>query len=850
MASPLIEQYLELKAKHPDKILFFRLGDFYEMFYEDAVEISSALNLVLTKRKNKTDGEIPMCGIPYHSSEGYLEKLIQQGYQVAVAEQIEKAGPGKDLVKRDVVKIVTKSTILLESSSEEIQETPHIASLQFQKKEVYVTLLNTINGKIILTKIEQSLLSELLKRYQVYEVISSKLLEEVNVGHVRLPAYVAKRTQENLEILKGKLGVYSLDVFNVPRGTFFEKSLSGMIWYLENLHAQDKIMISDISFEKENDALIVDEQTRKNLEIFPVEAGRKTLWDVVNKTKTPMGQRVMYDMLANPIQNQSVLQKRVDTIDWIKNKNLFQVWQQKIQGIKDIERLLAKVAYGNIAPTQMLELTEGIHLSKSLIREVQTEYKDINVLDYIHQLDVDESNIEKYIDSYISPEATNNPLDGKLIKYGVSEELDELKKISKNAKEWILKYQNQLKQELNIPTLKVGFNKVFGYYVEVSKAHRDKIPNKYHKKQTLVNAERFITEELKEYESKILTAQDRIIEIEKNMFHDVCGKVVDNSRFILNLAKTTSYIDVMSALAKVSSENNYCKPTYASNGSLEIHEGRHPIVETILPKNEFIPNSITFDNSQNTFILTGPNMGGKSTFIRQIALITYMAHVGLHVPAKKAILPSVDRIFSRVGASDNLSQGMSTFMVEMTEVANILKHATSSSLVILDEVGRGTATADGRAIAKSVLEYLHTESKPKIIFATHFHELADLESKFSGIHNLHVSVGEKDKQLIFYHQILAGRASKSYGIEIARLAGVSTRVIKKAFQYLEESEQHTHFQQPSIFEMTNTAEVKDKNESANGIIQALQDIEINTLTPLEALQKLNTLKELLYEENS
>lgn len=849
MASPLIEQYLELKAQHPDKILFFRLGDFYEMFYKDAVEISSALNLVLTKRKNKTDGEIPMCGIPYHSSEGYLEKLIQQGYQVAIAEQIEKATPGKDLVKRDVVKIVTKSTILLESSSEDFQETPHIASITTQKNQTYIALLNTLTGKITLTQSEIEFVNETLNRYQVHEVISKNSPKELGKKHIPIPSYVQKNIGEYLQILAQKLGVYSLDVFNVPRGTMYEKSLSGIVWYLENLHAQDKILLSEIIFEQRENKLIVDDQTRKNLEIFPIEEQRKSLWNVVNISITPMGQRSMYEMLANPILDQELLKERVETIDWIKTHNTFQGWHQKLRGIKDLERLLAKASYGNIAPTQMLELTSGIHKAKLLISEIQIEYSHVQELKNVHEVNINESDIEKYIDTYIDSEASNNSTDGTLIKKGISQELDELKTIATNAKQWLAEYQAQLKQELHIPTLKVGFNKVFGYYVEVSKAHAQKIPDNYQKKQTLVNAERFITDELKEYESKILTAQDKIIEVEQNIFQEVCGKVVENSKFILNLAKTISYIDVMSAFAKISFEHNYCKPTYTNDNILEIKDGRHPVVETILPPNEFMSNSIIFDTSRKTYILTGPNMGGKSTFIRQIALLAYMAHVGMHVPAKMAKIPLIDRIFSRVGASDNLSQGMSTFMVEMTEVANILKHATQSSLVILDEVGRGTASSDGRAIARSVLEYLHTEVEPKVIFATHFHELGDLESKYSSVHNLHVSVGEKDKKLIFYHQILPGRASKSYGVEIARLAGVSPKVIKKAFQYLDESEQEKHSHQVSFFDTAPVSKT-NINKIESDILKTLQEIDINTLTPLQAQQTLNQLIEKSHEENT
>lgn len=848
MASPLIEQYLDLKEKHQDKILFFRLGDFYEMFFEDAVEVSSVLNLVLTKRKNKIDGEIPMCGIPYHSSEGYLEKLIHQGYQVAIAEQVEKAKPGKELVKREVVKIVTRSTILLESSSEQIQGAPHIASITVQKNQAYFALLNTINGKIILTDVHLSLVEETLNRYQVDEIVGGKSIEGIQKKLIIVPPYVARKTKENLQILAQRLGVYSLEVFNVPRGTLFDKSLSGIIWYLENLYAQDKIMLSEVCYEQEKDLLIVDEQTRKNLEIFPSEQGRKSLWDVLNFTVTPMGLRAMYQMLANPIQDQVVLQNRVDTIDWVKKQRTYDDWLKRLRGIKDLERLLAKTSYGSIVPTQMLELSVGIKQAKEIIQNIQEEYCEVKELDKIHQADILEKKIDEYICSYVSSEATNNPQDGKLIRNGVSKELDDLKKLANNAKEWLAEYQVQLKKELNIPTLKVGYNKVFGYFIEVSKSHIHKIPASYQKKQTLVNAERFITEELKEYESKILNAQDQIIEIEQNIFQNVCGKVVENSEFILNLAKNIAFIDVISTLAKISAEKNYCKPTYVSSGHFQIVEGRHPIVESILPANEFIKNSISFDETHSTYILTGPNMGGKSTFIRQVALTAYMSHVGLHVPATKVIIPPIDRIFSRVGASDNLSQGMSTFMVEMTEVANILRYATQYSLVILDEVGRGTATSDGRAIARSVLEYLHTELKPKIIFATHFHELAEMESKHKGISNLHVSVGEKDKQLIFFHQILPGKGSKSYGVEIARLAGVPTKVIKKAFHYLDETQNESVRHQKSIFDSGTHTAGSQKKES--DILNILQKVDINVLTPIQAQQKLNELIEKMHEENT
>lgn len=848
MASPLIEQYLELKSQHEDKVLFFRLGDFYEMFYQDAIEISSVLNLVLTKRKNKIDGEIPMCGIPFHSREGYLEKLIQQGYQVAIAEQVEKAKPGKDLVKREITKIITQGTILLESSKETGEKNSHIAAITRQKSESYITILNPISGKITLTTAKKGQENNVLNRFNVLEVVGRITMSKTNRKVVEPPSYVNKKTDEHLKKLAEKLGVFSLDVYNVPRGTLFEKPLASLIWYLDSIHAGEKILLSEIVFDMPESYVYIDDQTKKNLEVFPYEQGKVSLWDIIHKTQTPMGSRLLHQWMSSPRKDLKTLKGRVESIDWVKNHKVWNTYVSMLSGVKDIERLTAKASYGTIAPTEMISLSSSITNAKHILSYTSEKYSSIEELSYLNDFNADDTSIENYIEERISAEATNNGKAGSIINNGISKELDELKEIATSGKQWLAEYQTKLKQDLNIPTLKIGFNKVFGYYVEVSKTHAAKIPNSYSKKQTLVNAERFITEELKSYESKILTAEEKIIEIEQRIFEEVCGKVVENSEVILNIAKRIAWIDVISSQAKVSYDYNYQKPCYHEGWDLKIQDGRHPVVERLLQDNEFMSNSTVFNNDNQSYILTGPNMGGKSTYIRQIALIVYMAQVGLHVPAKEVKISPVDRIFSRVGASDNLSEGKSTFMVEMTEVANILMNATDKSLVILDEVGRGTSTTDGRALAKSVVEYLHTKIKAKMIFATHFHELADLQSKYVGMKNIHVSVEENENDLIFYHQIKSGSASKSYGIEIARLAGVPHQVIKNAFNSLEELPHQP--QQSSIFEIAPEAASDKTNKKPNDIIEKLEEIDIDNLTPLQALQTLNNLKEILHEKNS
>lgn len=845
MPSPLIEQYLELKSKHPDNILFFRLGDFYEMFFDDAIEISKALQLVLTKRTNKIDGSIPMCGIPYHASEGYLEKLINLGYQVAIAEQMEASTQGKDLVRREVVKVVTQSTLLLESANEQLHGSPHIASVYIHKNIGYIALLNPLTGKIVLTESQIHSLEEMLGRYQAQEVVSNKKID-TRLHVVEPPQYVYKNTKEYLEALRKEIKVYSLEVFNVPRGTFSELALVGMVWYLENLHAKERIVLVDIEVKNNEEMLMIDEYTKRNLEIFPYDETKKSLWDVVNRTITPMGKRQLQAWMVQPTRNYQILEARVSTIEWVKVHQVWKEWKESLQGMKDLERLIAKINYGSILPRQMLDLAHSLQRARNLIAEIQDRYSDVKELDKILSFNSIDKNIEAIVFDTISEHASNSFQDGKIIKKGFSDELDELRVIVSDGRDWLAKYQVSLKDELGIPSLKIGFNKVFGYYVEVSKSHRNKIPDKYVKKQTLVNAERFITEQLKEYELNVLTAQDRIFQLEKKYFDELCGKVVENTEYILNIAEVIAYVDVICSLAEISFSQNYVKPQYHQKEDLEILDGRHPVVETIIAKSEFISNSITFSKSHSSYILTGPNMGGKSTFIRQIALITYMSHVGMHVPATKAIIPSVDRIFSRVGASDNLTQGMSTFMVEMTEVAHILKNATSKSLIILDEVGRGTATSEGLAIAKSVVEFLHDSVQAKVIFATHFHELAELESKHQGVKNLCVVVEEYQEELTFHHKIVMGKAEKSYGIEIARLAGIQPSIIHSARQYLQQYQQKTPAQ-GKIFEAPPLTSYKKQE---NDIIQALKQINVNEMTPIQAMQELNRLIEKSNEKNT
>jgi len=848
-------QYLQTKEQYKDCILLYRLGDFYEMFFEDAKTASEILDLVLTGRDCGTGERAPMCGVPFHAVDNYVAKLIAAGQKVAICEQLTPPGQGK-IVQRDVVKIVTPGTVM-ESSILQEKSNNFITCVQFVDEKIGVAFCDLSTGEFATFQLDgvSSVkdLQEVLVAYKPTEIIcdaNSKAvgnsLEAVKAGYV--PTFTVYADGDfdfakAKQVLLRQYKVATLDGFGLAGKKLAVSVCGALIQYLNYTQKRDLPHIEPIKFVQKTDYMSIDVKTRKNLELtVSSNEGKRRgslLW-LLDKTTTSLGARMLNSWIDRPLQSQSKIKLRLDGVEELyKSFVARDEISSLLTSVKDIERLAGKIAYNNLTPKDCVTLQKSLQ-NLPQIKGVAARLKAkifANVANGIADL----SQIEQLLFSAIDENCPPTTKDGGYIKFGYNAELDELITISTNGKQLIADLEEYERQRTGIRTLKLGYNRVFGYYFEVSNSFKDAVPSDFIRKQTLTNGERFVSPNLKELEEKILTADERKIKLEKQLFDELRTNLLQYIPAMQRTAQSIAALDCLCALAKVAFDNGYVKPEIVASGKpLQILDGRHPVVEAFIKKDNFITNDTLLDNDQNrTMVITGPNMAGKSTYMRQVALITLMAHVGSFVPASKAVVPITDKIFTRVGASDDLAFNQSTFMVEMVEVANILNNATQNSLVILDEIGRGTSTFDGLSIAWAVMEHVSQNIKAKTLFATHYHELTELENRIDGVKNYRITVKEYNGSVIFLHKIVRGGANKSFGIEVARLAGVPQAVCARAKEIVKLLENSDVSYQIDAVETTTT---KQKVSAVgNEVISMLKDVDINRCSPIEAFDILVNL---------
>lgn len=857
--SPMMQHYLQTKEKLKDCIVFYRLGDFYEMFFDDAIKASSLLDLTLTGRDCGLEERAPMCGIPFHAADMYISKLVSLGEKVAICEQLTQPG-GKELVKRDVIKIVTAGTVtnneLIDDKSNNFLASVYIKNNKFAISWVDITtgefLVRDFNGKNALSD-----LLDALVRISPVEIISNNEAQETFnnsplVVHGVLPRFQAFTESEfnlnnAINTLKSQLNVLTLDAFGFSDCDECVCSSGALVSYLHETQKHALININKIKRENTEKLMMLDINAIRNLELTKTLRDGKRygslLW-LLDKTKTSMGARKLQNLILSPLNDIDKINYRLDGVESLyKNTLIRQSLQNSLSAVKDIGRITGKISNGNLTAKDCVSLRTSLELLPNIkfqLIGIDAQF----ICDIVDNLN-DFSNTVNLLKNAIVDEPPNNMKDGGYIKNGYNTELDNLRSMGTNSKSMIAEIENRERENTGIRTLKIGYNRVFGYYIEVTNSFKDKVPYNYLRRQTLANAERYVTEELKELEVKILSSDEKALQLENKIFTTIKEHLISLMSELQATANAIADLDVLLSLANVARENNYVRPeVIVENGKLDIVDGRHPVVESI-SKQRFIPNDCLLDNDENrTMILTGPNMAGKSTYMRQVALITLMAHIGCFVPAKSAQIPLTDKIFTRIGASDNLISDQSTFMVEMSEMATILNNATSSSLLILDEIGRGTSTFDGLSIAWAVVEYITNMVKAKTMFATHYHELTELEGRINGIKNYKVTVKELQGSIVFLRKIMRGGANKSFGIEVAELAGVDKLVTERAKKILKTLEKSDITKKKDDDVVT-----ADNPTPLSEVERILIDVDVNNLTPMQAFNILIDLNEKIKGKN-
>lgn len=868
--SPMMVQYFQIKAQYNDAILFFRLGDFYEMFFEDAKIASQELDLVLTGRDCGQEERAPMCGVPFHSADSYIAKLVSRGYKVAICEQMEDPATVKGLVKRDVIRIITPGTVI-ESNMLEDGVNNYLCSIFTGDRDMGICFADVSTGEFHITvlagdDVENKLVNQLSTYAPKEIIINSKSLD-----YHQLESF-AKRLNAGVEVFDDDKfdfdNATSLIIETLKKdeisslGIGHSKSavcaLGAVIGYLKETQKKNEIEVpSEIDFYDEEQYMNLDISARRNLELtksmMTGDKKHSLLW-VIDKTKTAMGKRMIKSWIERPLMSIPKIVKRQNAVgELVDSPMMRDDIRESLTGVNDIERLMTRIVYGTANAKELKSLQYTIEklpeIKKTLSSSSSALLKDIyNGIDLLED-------VRSLIENAIVDEPPFSVREGGLIKAGYNEEVDSLKAIMTDGAGVIASIENEQREITGIPKLKVGYNRVFGYYIEVSNSYKEMVPETYIRKQTLTNCERFITQELKELEGRIIGAKDRSVALEYEVFAAVRNTVAGEIQRLQHTAKSLAVLDVLAALAQVAVNNNYVCPIISNDGVIDIKDGRHPVVEALLEDAPFVPNDTILDKEDNRCaIITGPNMAGKSTYMRQIALITLLAQVGSFVPAKSAKIGIVDAIFTRVGASDDLATGQSTFMVEMNEVATILKNATSSSLIILDEIGRGTSTFDGMSIARAVLEFVCKKKSlgAKSLFATHYHELTAMEGMIDGVKNYSIAVKKRGDDITFLRRIVIGGADQSFGIEVAKLAGVPDSVVKRAKVILRELEANAvqiefKAEDSIIEEEENDIQY---NFTANGkqeILEILKTVDVNTLTPIEAMQTLYDLKKKAQE---
>lgn len=860
--SPMMQQYLSMKDEHRDQILMFRLGDFYEMFFDDAVTASRELELTLTGRDCGLPDRAPMCGVPYHSVENYIARLVKKGYKVAICEQMENPALAKGMVKRDIVRVVTPGT-LMEANMLEEGSNNYICSLCPAGERCGLAFADISTGSVLVTEVsgEMAAINELGK-YAPHEVIYAEELPQLRsvVGFLKdrlcCAAQAGDRDAYTEETAK-KLVTEQFGADTVTRlaGTpLAVRALGGLMAYLKVTQFTGLERLLEAKSYLPQEYMRLDVAARRNLELTETMRSREkrgTLFWVLDKTKTSMGRRLLRSSIEQPLLSVNAINRRLNAVtELTRNSILISELAAALDGVYDLERLMTRVVYGNPPVKDMIALgatTARLPAIKELLGEVQCA-----LLREIEQNIDPLEDVARLIGSAIDPDSDIPLKEGGVIREGYDKQLDEARHLSKDIRGILAEIEEREKDATGIRTLRIGYNRVFGYYIEVSNSFKDQVPAHYIRKQTLTNAERYITEEIKELEERVLHAQQEAIDRASELYEQVRATVAAELPRIQQTAAAVAGLDMLCGLATVALNNNYCCPTVDLSDEIEISEGRHPVVEQLLDGVPFVPNDTKLNNRENQIaVLTGPNMAGKSTYMRQVALIVLMAQVGSFVPAASAHIGIVDGIYTRVGASDDLTTGQSTFMVEMSEVANILKEATEKSLLILDEIGRGTSTYDGMSIARAVIEYIADRKKlgAKTLFATHYHELTELEELIPCVKNYNVAVKKRGEDIVFLRRIIPGGVDESYGIEVSKLAGIPRWVIDRAYEVLSSLEEGQTVSEAKVKTRAKPKEESEQlyfiDEKAEAIKKRLRGADPNTLTPIEALNLIYELKKLL-----
>jgi DNA mismatch repair protein MutS len=854
-----MRQYNGIKEQVPNAILMFRLGDFYEMFFEDAVVAARELEITLTARNKEKGAAIPMCGVPYHAAEGYISRLIQKGHRVAICDQVEDPRFAKKLVRREVTRIVTPGTAM-DANLVRSRENNYLAAVSRGDGKSAVAHVDISTGEFRVTEMAPGEVAGAIEHLGAREVLFPGdlplLANEDRTG----PRFTRTEIEEWVfthdyadRTLRDHFKLLSLDGCGLANRPAAVGAAGAILHYLRDTQRAALDHLDRPTFYDRADSMILDAVTVRNLEmtepLFAADAGssqQATLLAALDQSLTGMGGRLLRNRMLRPSMHREEIEQRLDALGELLQQTILRAELRKqLSGILDVERLLAKVTLGSAGPRDVLALGRSLEKIPGLKRcfDTQQAARLRSLHDRLDEL----PDVTNLILEAIADEPPLNLTDGGTIRAGYHPELDELRDLSQNGRQYIAQIETRERQRTGIGSLKVRFNNVFGYYIEITRANQHLAPADYERKQTLANAERFTTPELKDYERKVLDAEEKILTLEKELFADVRKRAAAQAQRIRATASAIAELDVTAALAQVAAENRYQRPSFSDTGEMRIMAGRHPVIERLADQDagRFIPNDLYLNNTSDLIaIITGPNMGGKSTYLRQAALISILAQMGSFVPADSAVLPIIDRVFTRIGASDNLARGRSTFMVEMTETAVILNTATARSFVVLDEIGRGTATYDGLALAWSVVEHIHAKTRAKTLFATHYHELTELAEQLDGVRNLMVSVKEAGDHIIFLRKVQPGKADRSYGIEVARLAGLPLAVIERAREVLKlhERTEHVVTEELAHAEESGPMQIQLFEPVGYGLAERIRSINVDELRPIEALQLLAELQ--------
>ena len=891
--TPLMKQYKEIKSNFEDSILFFRLGDFYEMFFEDAVKASRELGLTLTSRNKEKNVDIPLAGVPFHSADSYITKLVSKGYKVAICEQTEDPKIAKGIVKREVVKIITPGTVV-DVEALDAKSNNYLMSILKVENKLGIAYIDITTGEFKVTEVEKD--DDFVKLFNEINKIEPKevLVTEDFYGEIKekLDDFLQKndsvvtfvnKVRDSAKYLMDYFEIVSLESYGIKDKKAIIGAAAMALDYAAAMQVEHELTVEKIEFVNISNYAEINAITSRNLELLKNQREKTVygslLW-VLDECKTSMGTRLLKRFINNPLLNVDKIRKRQEDVQYfIDNILIREDLREKLENIYDLERLLGKIIFGS-------ENGKDLTALKKTIKSAVEIMKILGNTDFFKDID---ANIlfecYKIIDDSIKEDAPFSVREGGIIKSGYNAELDEIRNIMNSGKDFLLDIEQREREATGIRNMKIKFNKVFGYFIEITKANLDMVPEHYIRKQTLSNSERYITPELKKYEDTIINSKAKIEDLEYHLFKEISGKLKEHRKILSELAERLAYIDVMVSFAVSAIENDYAKPEMNEEYAFEIEGGRHPVVEKLIGRTDYVSNDTVFTEKESFVVLTGPNMSGKSTYMKQIALISIMAQIGSFVPAKKANLSVIDKYLTRIGASDDILTGQSTFMVEMSEVSNILNNATEKSLIILDEVGRGTSTTDGVSIATAISMYIHDKIGAKTVFATHYHELTDLENKFAHIVNYRIEVDEKQGKVMFLRNIVKGGADKSYGIEVAKLAGLPKEILIESRKILKRLEQKKEliertvdvhqlslfggnselendfqeFENESVNDFENTesnqfyteklAQVEEEKESLLEIVNKIENYDVNNVTPMDAIKFLFELKQEIKKEN-